>query len=82
MTAAAISMRDILVRISCRRPVRVGRPVMVESASDATAEVDGMRGRVTAIDRAVATVECYADGDSCVIRVPVVELVELPYITA
>ncbi|MDC6126493.1 hypothetical protein PPH41_00485 [Burkholderia gladioli] len=79
MTAAAISMRDILARISGRRPVRVGRPVMVESASEATAEVDGMRGRVTSIDRDVATVECYVDGDNCVIRVPLAELAELPY---
>lgn len=55
---------------------------MVESASAATVDVDGMRGRLTAIDRAVAMVECYSDGDNCVIRVPLAELVELPYMGA
>ncbi|WP_186193388.1 hypothetical protein [Burkholderia gladioli] len=82
MTAATISMQEITRQIACRRRVRVGRPVMVESDSAATVDIDGMRGRVTAIDSAVATVECYVDGDNCVIRVPLAELVELPCITA
>ncbi|WP_186178017.1 hypothetical protein [Burkholderia gladioli] len=82
MKAATISMQEITRQIAGRRHVRVGRPVMVESVSAATVDVDGMRGRVTAIDSAVATVECYADGESCVIRVPLAELVELPCITA
>lgn len=68
--------------MNSNRRIRIGRPVMVESASAATVDVDGMRGRLTAIDHAVAMVECYSDGDNCVIRVPFAELVELPYMGA
>ncbi|WP_258397320.1 hypothetical protein [Paraburkholderia unamae] len=36
-----------------------------------------MRGRISAIEGDIATVECYLGGDSCVLRMPLGELVSL-----
>ncbi|RAR53872.1 hypothetical protein C7401_12646 [Paraburkholderia unamae] len=63
--------------MSLNRQCRIGCAVMVCSTSVDTESADGMRGRISAIEGDIATVECYLGGDSCVLRMPLGELVSL-----